>query len=171
MGKVTRRCRNPAALSADGFSTGETDGSQSTSQSSLCLQQEVNTKETRLTLRYCTLLEQPDSGCITPSNSGIFLYTIIFYLLLCIIGSLQGPHQLFFMQAIYPNRDKETCLNYITSTETITFVLTVVTVQFELYQGIRRFYGWENVMPKERLVWLRCKAVWIFPLRSTLELF
>ena len=36
--------------------------------------------------------------------------------------------------------------------------------------GIRRFYGWENVVPKERAVWRRCKAVWIFPIQRTLEL-
>ena len=28
--------------------------------------------------------------------------------------------------------------------------------------GIRRFDCWENVVPKERVVWQQCKAVWIF---------
>ena len=31
---------------------------------------------------------------------------------------------------------------------------------------IRRFYGWENVVPKERTVYRRCKAVWIFPIQQ-----
>ena len=31
--------------------------------------------------------------------------------------------------------------------------------------------GWENVVPKERPVWRRCKAMWILSIQRTLELF
>ena len=37
--------------------------------------------------------------------------------------------------------------------------------------GIQRFYDWENVVPKERVVWWWCKAVWIFSMRFFLFLF